>query len=208
MERVLDVYARPYNPKHPVICYDERPCFLIGDALCPIPVEPGKIAKEDYMYEKFGSCCVLLAVEPLTGRRFVKVVDKRTAEEYANFLQELEQMYPEAERIGIVQDNLNTHHGGSFYKVAPPEEANRLDKKFEWIFTPKHASWLNMAELEFSVLSRQCLNRRIPKKEELEKEVNAWTAERNRLEIKLEWQFSTETARTKLVRHYDSARIN
>lgn len=208
MERVLDVYARPYDAKRPVLCFDERPCFLIGDVLCPVPVEPGKVAKEDYMYEKFGSCCVLFAVEPLSGRRFVQVCERRTALEYAAFMQQVEQAYPEAEQITLVQDNLNTHHGGSFYKVTTPAQAHRLVSRFEWIYTPKHASWLNMAELEFSALSRQCLNRRIASRERLSEEVSAWVEERARQAVKLTWQFSTETARTKLARHYDAVRIN
>jgi transposase len=208
MERVLDVYARPYDPKRPVLCFDERPCFLIGDVICPVPVEPGKVAKEDYMYEKFGSCCVLFAVEPLTGRRFVQVCERRTAREYTQFMQQIEQAYPEADQITIVQDNLNTHHGGSFYKFMTPEAAHRLVGRFEWVFTPKHASWLNMAELEFSAMSRQCLDRRISTKDALTTEVEAWVMQREQLKIQLSWQFSIQTARTKLSRHYDHIRIN
>ena len=208
MERVLDVYARPYDPKRPVLCFDERPCFLIGDVLVPVPVEPGKLAKEDYMYEKFGSCVVLLAIEPLTGRRFVKVRSQRTAAEYTEFMREVEQAYPDAVQITLLQDNLNTHHGGSFYKFHSPEEAHRLVGRFEWVYTPKHASWLNMAEIEFSALSRQCLNRRIPTEEQLRVEVEPWAQEREHLGIRIEWQFSTETARTKLKRRYDKIKIN
>lgn len=206
MECVLEVYARPYDSHHPVLCFDERPCFLIGDGIVPIPVEPGKVAKEDFMYEKLGSCAVLLAVEPLTGRRFVKVCEHRTAQEYAAFMQELEQAYPQAVQITLVQDNLNTHHGGSFYKVVQPKEAYRLVNRFEWVYTPKHASWLNMTELEFSALSRQCLDRRIPTLDQLRSEVLAWVQERQCLGIRLHWQFSLESARTKLQRHYESAK--
>jgi transposase len=208
MERVLDVYARPYDPKRPVLCFDERPCFLIGDVITPVPVEPGKVAKEDYEYEKFGSCCVLFAIEPLTGRRFVHVTTQRTAKEYCAFMTEVEAAYPEAEHITIVQDNLNTHHGGSFYKFMTPEAAHRLVGRFEWVFTPKHASWLNMAELEFSALSRQCLNRRIPSEERLRAEVVPWVEQRDRAKVKLVWQFTREAARTKFSRHYESVRIN
>lgn len=208
MEVVLDVYARPYDPKHPVLCFDERPCFLIGNVLIPVPVEPGRVAKEDYMYEKFGSCCVLFAVEPLTGRRFVQVCERRTSAEYAAFMQEVEQAYPEAEEITVVQNNLNTHHGGSFYKVNTPEEAHRLVRRFEMIYTPKHASWLNMAEIEFSAMSRQCLDRRLPSIEQLREEVETWVAERERLNVKPNWQFSVVTARSKFKRHYDSIKIN
>lgn len=204
MESVLEIYARPYDPKHPVLCFDERPCFLIGDVLIPVPTEPGKVAKEDYMYEKNGSCCVLLAVEPLTGRRFVKVHERRTAAEYAAFLRHVEQNYPDAESISVVQDNLNTHHGGSFYKSYEPEEAHRLVRRLHMIYTPKHASWLNMAEIEFSVMSRQCLDRRIPTMEQLRDEVEAWISERDRLGVKLNWQFSVVTARSRFKRHYDN----
>lgn len=208
MEIVLDVYSRPYDPRRPVLCFDERPCFLIGDVLIPVPLEQGKVAKEDYMYEKFGSCCVLFAVEPLTGRRFVQVCERRTAVEYAAFMQHVEQAYPEAERITIVQDNLNTHHGGSFYKVNSPVEAHRLVRRFEWVFTPKHASWLNMAEIEFSAMSRQCLDRRLSTIDRLRDEVLAWVEERQHLSVKLNWQFSIETARSKFKRHYDAIKIN
>lgn len=208
MELVLDVYARPYDPRRPVLCFDERPCFLIGDVIVPVPLEPGKVAKEDYTYEKLGSGCVLLAVEPLTGRRFVQVCERRTAVQYAEFMQRVEQAYPEAEQITLVQDNLNTHHGGSFYKVNTPQEAHRLVRRFEWVFTPKHASWLNMVELEFSAMSRQCLDRRIPSLEQLRDEVETWVAERDSLGVKLNWQFSVVTARSKLERHYNNIKIN
>lgn len=208
MERVLDVYARPYDAKRPVLNFDERPCFLIGDVICPVPVEPGKVAKEDYMYEKLGCCSVLFAVEPLTGRRFVEICERRTAAEYAAFKQKVIEAYPEAECVTFIEDNLNTHCGGSFYKVMTPEQAHQWVRRCEWVFTPKHASWLNMAEIEFSAMSRQCLNRRISSIETLRSEVETWVAERERLGIKLEWQFSVHTARTKLKRHYDNIRIN
>lgn len=208
MERVLDVYARPYDPQVPVLCFDERPCFLIGDVISPVPAEPGKLAKEDFMYEKLGSCAVLFAIEPLTGRRFAKVCAQRTAAEYTTFMQEVAAAYPQAQRITLVQDNLNTHHGGSFYKFMDPEAAHRLVGRFEWIYTPKHASWLNMAELEFSALSRRCLDRRIATEERLRQEVTAWVAQREAAQVKLVWQFSVITARTKFQRHYDRIRIN
>ncbi len=208
MERVLDVYARPDDERLPVLCFDEQPCFLIGDTRAPVPMEPGRVAKQDYEYERFGSGAVLLAVEPRTGRRFVKVCARRTAEEYTAFMQELEQAYPEAVQITLVQDNLNTHHGGSFYKWMPPDQAHRLVGRFEWIYTPKHASWLNMAELEFSVLQRQCLQRRIPSLERLRNEVEAWVAARSRAAITLNWQFSTQAARRTLGRQYETIRIN
>ena len=131
MERVLDVYARPYDPKRPVLCFDERPCFLIGDVILPVPAAPGKVAKEDFMYEKLGCGAVLFAVEPLTGRRFVQVCERRTAAEYTAFMQMVDQAYPEAEQLTLLQDNLNTHHGGSFYKFMSPAAAHLLVGRFE-----------------------------------------------------------------------------
>lgn len=206
MERVLRVYSRPYNPAYPVICFDERPCFLIGDVLAPLPVEPGRVAREDYEYEKFGNCAVLMAVEPLTGRRWVEIGARRTAKEYAEFMRRVESDLPEAVKITLLQDNLNIHHGGSFYKWVSAEEALRLTERFEWVYTPKHASWLNMAEIEFSAMSRQCLNRRIPTVEKLSEEVKSWVEERNCLRIKLNWQFTVEDARLKMARHYGNIR--
>lgn len=208
MERVLDVYTRPYDESRPVLCFDEQPCFLIGDVMTPVPMEPGRVAKQDYEYQRFGSCALLLAVEPRTGRRFAKMCTRRTAEEYTAFMQELERAYPEAVQLTLVQDNLNTHHGGSFYKFMSPEQAHRLVGRFEWVYTPKHASWLNMAELEFSALQRQCLDRRIPSLERLSSEVEAWVTARERAGITLNWQFSIQDARRSLGRHYDAIRIN
>ena len=207
MERVLDVYSRPYDDRFPVLCFDEQPCFLIGDVMAPVPSEPGRVAKQDYEYQRFGSAAVLLAVEPKTGRRFVQVCARRTAEEYTAFMQDLERAYPAAVQITLVQDNLNTHHGGSFYKFMSPQAAHRLVGRFEWVYTPKHASWLNMAELEFSALQRQCLNRRIPVLERLRSEVEAWVAARERAGVTLNWQFSTQVARRTLGRHYEAIRI-
>lgn len=208
MERVLDVYARPYDSQRPVICFDERPCFLIGDVIVPVPPEPGQVAKEDFMYEKFGSCAVLVAVEPLTGRRWVRVCAQRTAQEYTAFMQEVERAYPEADQITLVQDNLNTHHGGSFYKFMDPAAAHHLVGRFEWVYTPKHASWLNMVELEFSAMSRQCLDRRIAAQDELRSEVETWIKAREAQQVILNWQFSVQAARSKFARHYQTIRIN
>ena len=208
MERVLDIYMRPYDASNPVLCFDEQPCFLIGDKLAPVPMEPGKVAKQDYEYERFGSAVVLLAVEPRTGRRFVKVCERRTAKEYTEFMQELERAYPEARRITVIQDNLNTHHGGSFYKWMEPGAAPQLVSRLEWIYTPKHASWLNMAELEFSALQRQCLNRRIPTVERLRDEVETWVRARDTAQLKLNWQFSVQDARRSFGRQYKTIRNN
>lgn len=208
MERVLAVYARPYDPKRPVLCFDERPCFLIDDVIVPVAMAAGKVAKEDYSYEKRGSCAVLFAFEPLTGKRFVTVCQRRTAKEYSSFMQQLAHSYPKAQQITLVQDNLNTHHGGSFYRHLQPEQARDLETCFEWVYTPKHASWLNMAELELSAMSRQCLDRRIGSEALLRQEVTAWVAAREAAEVVVNWQFSIQDARCKFKRHYDSVRIN
>ena len=161
MEDVLDLYERPYDPKHPVICFDERPCQLIGDAIIPIPIKPGSPKKEHYEYIRNGTCCIFLAFEPRAGKRMVCVKVRRTRVDYADFMKILALRYPEAETILLVQDNLNTHTAGSFYEALPPEEAFELAKRFEFHFTPKKGSWLNMAEIELSALSKQCLDRRI-----------------------------------------------
>ena len=204
METVLHTYSLPYNPKRPVLCFDERPCFLIGDVLQPLPMSKGQSQREDYQYEKHGSCCVLLAFEPHTGRRWLKVYTQRTAKEYTHFMRYLTGQFPNAESITLVQDN--THHPGSFYSQLDPHKAFALAQRFTWIYTPKHASWLNMVELEFSALARQCLNRRISSQALLEKETLAWAKARNKAQVKVSWQFSIQTARTKLHRHYKSAR--
>jgi DDE superfamily endonuclease len=206
MEAVLPTYSLPYNPKRPVVCFDERPCFLIGDVLQPIPMSKGQSKREDYQYEKHGSCCVLLAFEPHTGRRWVKVYKQRTAKEYTHFMRFLSQQFPDAQSITLVQDNLNTHHPGSFYSQLDPAQAFTLAQRFHWVYTPNHASWLTMVELEFSALARQCLNRRIASQPLLEKEVLAWAKLRNKKRVTVTWQFSIETARTKLQRHYHRVR--
>ena len=206
MEAVLKLYARPYNPKRPVICFDERPCFLIGEAVVPLPMQAGKPKRQDYHYSKHGSCALLMAFEPLTGRRWAKVYERRTAKEYTEFMSYLEQQFPEAEQLELVQDNLNTHQGGSFYAHLPPDEALTLAERFVMHFTPKSASWLNMIEIEFSALSRQCLDRRIPDQAQLEQEVLAWVYDRNAKRATVTWQFSIQTARDTFVRHYHRCR--
>lgn len=203
MERILDVYARAYNPKNPVICYDERPCFLIGELIKGIAMKAGQVKKEHYAYEKNGSCSLLETIEPKTGKRIADVFDQRRKVEFAKHFQKVAAEYPEAEKITVVLDNLNTHNESSFYETFEAAEAKRLSDKFEFIYTPPKASWLNMIEIEFSAVSRQCLDRRIASKEELEKQVLALAKERSEKEIKINWQFSLETARTKLNRHYE-----
>jgi len=202
MEDVLEVYAQGYNSDYPVVCFDERPCFLIGDTIAPLPTQEGKIAKEHYSYQKNGSCCLLAAIEPLAGKRIARVYDQRTKAEYTRFMQTLSQSYAQAKKIIIVQDNLNTHQTSSFYSHLPADEAKALADRFEFHYTPKSASWLNMIEIEFSALSRQCLNRRIPTRQMLEQQINAIIKERNEKQIKINWQFSIQQARVTLNNSY------
>jgi hypothetical protein len=206
MEDVLNLYEQPYDSRYPVVCFDERPCQLIGDTVAPIPMEPGKPKREDYEYSRNGTCCIFIAFEPLAGKRIIRVRKHRTKEDYAQFMKELIQQYPEAENIRLVQDNLNTHTPGSFYSVFSPQEAFDLAMKLECHYTPKKGSWLNMAEIEISALSKQCLNRRIGDIDKLAKEVKAWEQERNDIKAKVRWQFNKTKAREKLNRHYINAR--
>lgn len=198
----MDVYARPYNPKNPVLCYDERPCFLIGELIKGLEMKADQVKKEHYAYEKRGSCSLLETIEPLTGKRIADVFDQRRKIEFAKHFQKVAAEFPEAEKITVILDNLNTHHESSFYETFSAEEAKQLSDKFEFIYTPPKASWLNMIEIEFSAVSRLCLERRIASKAELEKQVLAFAKERSEKAIKINWQFSIETARTKLNKHY------
>lgn len=202
MEEVLDVYTQPYDEDYPTVCFDERPCFLIADAIAPIPTQQGKVAKEHYSYEKSGSCCLLAAIEPLQGKRIARVYEQRTKKEYTQFMQVLANSYPNAKKIRVIQDNLNTHQTGSFYEHLPADEAKGLADRFEFHYTPKSASWLNMIEIEFSALSKQCLNRRIATKESLSEQIAHIIKERNDKQIKINWQFSIHKARTKLNNRY------
>jgi len=202
MEDILDLYEQPYDPKRPVICFDERPCQLIGDAIVPIPIKPGSPRKEHYEYIRNGTCCIFLAFEPLVGKRLICVKERRTKVDYADFMRMLEDQYPEAEKIILVQDNLNTHTAGSFYDALPPDNAFKLAKRFEYHYTPKKGSWLNMAEIELSALSKQCLDRRIAEMKRLIDEVSAWEQERNAIRATVRWRFSKDNARVKLQRHY------
>jgi hypothetical protein len=202
MEQILTLYALPYNPLYPVVCFDERPCFLIGEAVEPLALQSGRVRKEHYAYEKFGSCALLTAIEPLTGKRLAQVYPQRTKKEYTLFCQALAAVYPEAIKICLVQDNLNTHDNSAFYENLPADKALALAERFEFYFTPKSASWLNMIEIEFSALARQCLNRRIPTIEQLQREILALVNERHSKQIKIDWQFSIQSARSKLNSHY------
>ncbi len=201
MEQILALYALPYDPAYPVVCLDERPCFLIGERLVPIPMQPGKVRKQHYTYEKLGSCALLAAIEPLTGQRVGQVHAHRTTREYTLFCQALAAQYPAARKIRLVQDNLNTHNASAFYEHLPAAEAFALAQRFEFIYTPKSASWLTMIECEFAVIARLCLNRRISTIEHLRSEVLALLEERSRKQIKIVWQFSLHAARTKLNTH-------
>lgn len=202
MERILWLYAQGHDPLFPVVCFDERPCFLIGDSVEPIPMERGRVRKENYAYEKNGSCALLAAIEPMTGKRFAEVYERRTKKEFALFCRALANTYPEATKIRLVLDNLNTHDISAFYEHLPADEAFALAQRFEFFFTPKSASWLNMIEIEFSALARLCLNRRIPTFDKLRSDILALVQERNDKQIKINWQFSIADARLKLNSHY------
>ena len=202
MEQILRLYSLPYDPRYPVVCFDERPCFLIGDRIDPLAMQAGQVRKEHYAYEKNGSCTLFAAIEPLTGFRLAQVHQRRTKKEYTIFFQSLADQLSDAVKIRVVQDNLNTHDFSAFYENLPADQAYALANRFEFYFTPKSASWLNMIEIEFSVLARQCLNRRIPTMEQLEREVLAIVADRTAKEAKINWQFSLISARSTLNSHY------
>ena len=202
MEKVLALYSLAYDAKYPVLCFDERPCFLIGDLIEPLSMQSGSVRKEHYQYEKNGSCSLLLAIEPKTGKRIAEVYERRTMQEYTLFMKKVADAFPEAVKIRLVQDNLNTHNTGSFYACLDAEEAFALSERFEFFYTPKSASWLNMAEIEFSALAKQCLHRRIPTLEKLRTEVLALVKERAEKQLKIDWQFSIQGARTKLNKSY------
>ena len=202
MEQILWLYGLAYDPLYPVICFDERPCFLIGEAIEPLAMQSGRVRKEHYAYEKHGSCALLAAIEPLTGKRLAQVHARRTKKEFTLFCQALAVAYPEAVKIRLVLDNLNTHDISAFYENLPADKAFALAQRFEFFFTPKAASWLNMIEIEFSALARLCLKRRIPSLEKLEAEVMAIIADRNRKRIKINWQFSIGDCRAKLNSRY------
>ncbi len=202
MEQILALYALPYDPAYPVVCYDERPCFLIGDRIEPVAMQAGKVRKEHYAYEKHGSCAFLAAIEPLTGYRLAQVHRRRTKKEYTMFCQALAAEFRQAVKIRLIQDNLNTHDASAFYENLPADEAQALAERFEFYYTPKSASWLNMIEIEFSALTRLCLDRRIPTLEKLEREILALVEQRKAEKVKINWQFSVQSARSKLNSHY------
>ena len=202
MERVLDVYRRPYDPAFPVVCMDETPRQLIREIRMPVPSAPGRTRRQDYEYRRCGTCNVFMANEPLAGRRMTKVTARRTKRDWALFLRDIAHHYPDAKRILLVMDNLSTHRPGALYDAFPPAEAKALWDRFEFVYTPKHGSWLNVAEVELNVLIRQCLNRRIDAIDVLRHEVAAWQAARDRIQAKVNWRFTTDDARIKLKRLY------
>ena len=202
MERVLCVYRRAYNANFPVVCMDETPRQLIGETRTPIPASPGQPERHDYEYERCGVCNVFMASEPLAGTRMTEVTERKTKVDWAQFIEAIAKRYESAEKITLVMDNLNTHTAGSLYDAFPPAQAKAIWDRFEFIYTPKHGSWLNVAEIELNVMIRQCLSRRIASIEELRSEVDAWQAHRDQLRAKVDWQFTTETARVNLKRLY------
>ena len=203
MEDVLYHYEQPYDPDWPLVCFDERPCFLVEEKETILPMAPGKAKRHHYEYKKQGACCVLLAFEPHTGLRYVEVRARRTAVDYAEFMHTLlEVYYPEVEGIRLVQDNLNTHKPGSFYQILPADQAFAMAQRFDMHYTPVNGSWLNMAEIEFAALAKQCLDRRLPDVEQVSREVLAWADRRNRQGQTVNWTFAAKDARSKMKRHY------
>jgi transposase len=205
MEDVLEVYTRSYDPRYPQVCMDEVSKQLLRDTRNLVPMKPGRVERRDYEYERGGVVNVFMFCEPLQGRRWVDVTEQRTKVDWAHQIKELvDERYPEAQRIVLVMDNLNTHTPASLYDAFDPAEAKRLADRLEIHYTPKHGSWLNMAEIELSVLSRQCLDRRVPDFESLQTEVAAWQQRRDAAGPKIDWRFTTEDARIKLKRLYPS----
>lgn len=203
MEEVLDVYMRPRESGRPLVCLDEASKQLVAETRMPLSLKPGQPARYDHEYRREGTCALFMLFAPLEGWRHVNVSDTRKAVDYAHILKTLsDEHFPDAEKITLVQDNLNIHTKVSLYKAFAPEEARRLTRRFEWIYTPKHGSWLNMAESELAVLARQCLSRRIQNKTTLTREVSAWCRQRNKTATKANWQFTTNDARTKLKNLY------
>ena len=203
MEDVLEVYHRPHDENRPLVCLDEASRQLIGETVQPIPAEPGQPERVDYEYVRNGTANLFMVFQPLIGWRDVIVTERRTAVDLAEVLRWLvEDVHAEAEKIVLVTDNLNTHTPACLYEALPPEQARRIAEKLEWHYTPKHGSWLNMAEIELSVLARQCLDRRIATREEMDQEVQAWRSARNDREVKVQWRFTTADARIKLRKLY------
>lgn len=205
MEKVLALYLLPYESSFPVICMDESPKQLIKETRLPISMTPGHEKKVDYEYSRCGTCNIFMVNEPLQGKRFVEITERKTKIDWALFIKKIsDELYPEAIRINLVMDNLNTHSTGALYEVFSPDEAKRISDRFNFVYTPKHGSWLNMAEIELNVLQGQCLSRRIDNIDEVKKQVKAWVSYRNQKDTVINWQFTTEDARVKLKRLYPS----
>lgn len=205
MEKVLDVYKRPYDTLFPVVCMDESPKQLIRESRINIPMGKGREKRVDYEYERCGICNIFMASEPLCGKRIVKITERKTKRDWAEFIRELaDKQYAKAQKITLVMDNYTTHKAGSFYETFAPDEAKRILDRIEFVYTPKHGSWLNMAEIELHVLSGQCLRRHIDNLKMMNSEVKAWQHNRNNLNAKINWQFTTKDARIKLKKLYPS----
>jgi hypothetical protein len=205
MEDVITTYQLPYDPQYPVVCFDEACKQLFGEVRSPLPPEPGRPARQDYEYERKGVCHQLVLCEPLTGWRHVKVTERRTRKDYAECLRELVDVYyPEAKKIRLVQDNLNTHDGASLYEAFAPDEARRILEKLEFHYTPKHGSWLNLAESEISIMNSQCLDRRLESVAEIATQVAPWEEARNAKQVRVHWTFTVAAARHKLKKLYPS----
>ncbi len=208
MEDVLGVYARLYNPRRPVVCLDELSKQLHSTPHGSLALRPGQLAKEDYEYARHGTANLFLAVEPLAGKRTVRVTERRTSLDFAHELRRIVmEDYAQAEVVVLVTDNLNTHSTAALYEAFEPHEARAITERIEWHYTPEHGSWLNMAEIELSVLSSQCLNRRIESQQRLEQEVTAWQKSRNEQAVAIDWQFTTQDARIKLRRLYPVLKV-
>lgn len=205
MEDILEVYHRPYDPKRPLVCMDEATKQQVKETRAPRPAQPGVPQRYDYTYERNGTSTLFMISAPLEGWRHVEVTDRKTAIDWAHRMKELVDLhFPQADQILLVSDNLNTHKPAALYEAFPPEEARRILEKIEWHYTPKHGSWLNMAEIEISVLQRQCLNRRMPDQALVKQEVAAWQKDRNQTDAKIDWRFTIEEARIKLKTLYPS----
>ena len=204
MEDILEVYHRPYDERRPLVCLDEVPVQLVGETRVPLPPQPGQPRRYDYEYKRNGTANVFMVFEPLLGWRWVKVTERRTAKDLAEVLRELVEIHEQARKLVLVTDNLNTHGPGCLYEAFEPTQARRIAEKLEWHYTPKHGSWLNMAEIELAALGKQCLGQRIESLEELRSQVAAWESERNERMVEAKWQFTTAKARIKLHRLYPS----
>ena len=207
MEQVLEVYKRPYDPRHPVVCMDESPRQLIRETRLPLAAGPGVPARHDFEYERCGVCNLFVAVEPLASKRTVQIRQRRAKTDWPHFLNDIARSYPCAEKITLVMDNLNTHGPGSLYETFEPDLAKALWDRFEFVYTPKHGSWLNMAEIELNVLIKQCLDRRIDNIDQIRPEVGAWQKRRNNAKARIDWQFTSPDARTKLKRLYPTLNV-